>query len=207
MIRRKNNLIISMKALLTVILIVLMSGCSVVNKITGDETAGKPEIAESNDGKEEPSAEESSNISYKELKVGDTAPDFSAKTLKGEEFTLSDLRGRVVLINFWASWCFPCVSEMPEIQKLYDEYSRDELEIIAVNVGEKENKVEDFAKNNPDYSFNIVVDEEYLISEKYPTAGIPYTVIVSPDGVVVEIFLGSRTYEAFSSAVDKNLDI
>ncbi|NMA06272.1 MAG: hypothetical protein GX928_00945, partial [Ruminococcaceae bacterium] len=69
------------------------------------------------------------------------------------------------------------------------------------------NKVLDFSNNNPDYSFNIAVDEEYVVSEMYPTAGIPYTVIVSPDGVVAEIFLGARTYEAFSNVVDINLDI
>jgi thiol-disulfide isomerase/thioredoxin len=205
--RIKNNLSITMKALLFILVVLIMSGCSVINKTSGDEKTRKTEIAESKDLKEEPSGEESSNTSYKELEVGDVAPDFSVKTLKGEELTLSDLRGRVVLINFWASWCFPCVSEMPEIQKLYDEYSRDELEIIAVNVGEKENKVLDFLNNNPDYSFNIAVDEEYVVSEMYPTAGIPYTVIVSPDGVVAEIFLGARTYEAFSNAVDINLDI
>ena len=127
---------------------------------------------------------------YKELKVGDAAPDFDMELLNGETVKLSDYRGKKpVFINFWATWCGPCVGEMPAIQELSDAFFHD-LMVFAINCGEKRNKVEDFI-GEKGYTFNVGLDEKNEISEKYPTMGIPYTVIVDAEGIVTSIHLGA----------------
>lgn len=110
------------------------------------------------------------------MAIGSEAPDFTAKLNNGEAFTLSDKKGQVILLNFWATWCSNCVKEMPAIEKLYEEYG-DQIVIVGVNVSEDEDTIDTFieAKN---YSFPVACDTESNISNLYPSAGIPYTVIV-----------------------------
>lgn len=118
------------------------------------------------------------------------APDFTCKLNTAETFTLSDKKGQVILLNFWATWCSNCVKEMPAIEKLYEEYG-DQIVIVGVNVGEDEDTIDTFieAKN---YSFPVACDTESNISNLYPSAGIPYTVIVGKDGLVTETYLGAK---------------
>lgn len=131
-----------------------------------------------------------SSALHQEMAIGSEAPDFTAKLNNGETFTLSDKKGQVILLNFWATWCSNCVKEMPAIEKLYEEYG-DQIVIVGVNVGEDEDTIDTFieAKN---YSFPVVCDTESNISNLYPSAGIPYTVIVGKDGLVTETFLGAK---------------
>ncbi len=70
------------------------------------------------------------------MAIGSEAPDFTAKLNNGETFTLSDKKGQVILLNFWATWCSNCVKEMPAIEKLYEEYG-DQIVIVGVNVGRR----------------------------------------------------------------------
>ena len=131
-----------------------------------------------------------SSALHQEMAIGSEAPDFTAKLNNGETFTLSDKKGQVILLNFWATWCSNCVKEMPAIEKLYEEYG-DQIVIVGVNVGEDEDTIDTFieAKN---YSFPVACDTESNISNLYPSAGIPYTVIVGKDGLVTETFLGAK---------------
>ena len=129
------------------------------------------------------------NINYEELAIGDTAPDFSVELLSGKTVNLSDYRGKLVFINFWATWCGPCVNEMPDIQKLADAFP-DDLVVLAINCSEKKEKVEDFI-NNKGFTFHVGLDGDGKIQKKYPTMGIPYTVILDADGVVSAIHLGA----------------
>ena len=115
-----------------------------------------------------------SSALHQEMAIGSEAPDFTAKLNNGETFTLSDKKGQVILLNFWATWCSNCVKEMPAIEKLYEEYG-DQIVIEAKN-----------------YSFPVACDTESNISNLYPSAGIPYTVIVGKDGLVTETFLGAK---------------
>ena len=131
-----------------------------------------------------------SSALHQEMAIGSEAPDFTAKLNNGETFTLSDKKGQVILLNFWATWCSNCVKEMPAIEKLYEEYG-DQVVIIGVNVGEDESTVDAFI-DTKNYTFPIAYDTESSISNLYPSAGIPYTVIIGKDGLVTETFLGAK---------------
>lgn len=142
---------------------------------------------------------------YEELSKGDTPPDFTAELADGGSFTLSEKSDTVVLINFWATWCGPCVGEMPAFQWLYDEYGNS-LALVAVNCAEDKETVDKFIAENG-YTFPIAYDEDGEICGKYPAQGIPYTLIVAPDGKISKIYLGAADaetqYKEYKNAIDK----
>lgn len=121
--------------------------------------------------------------------VGAEAPDFEIELINGESFKLSDQRGKIVLINIWASWCGPCVAEMPDIDQLAKDYA-DDLVIIGVNCGEPEQTVIDFIEENG-YSYLSAADENYYISGMlYPSDVIPYTIVIDRDGIITQLHRG-----------------
>lgn len=124
-----------------------------------------------------------------DVKSGGKAPEFHAELTNGKSFTLSENKGKVVLINFWATWCGPCVEELPAIEKLQKEYG-DKVEIVTVNYGEDKEVVDEFLKDK-NYTFKVAYDENMDISNLYPSDGIPYTVIVDRDGKIYETLTGS----------------
>ena len=124
-----------------------------------------------------------------ELQVGDMAPDFSVQLLTGETFTLSEHRGTVVVLYFWATWCGPCVATMPFLQALSDQHKEHVL-FVGMNIGESPRRVTDFIDERG-FTFPIGLDEGGDIHRNlYPSVGIPYMVIVDGDGVIARIFLG-----------------
>ena len=137
------------------------------------------------------------------LQEGDIAPDFTATKVDGSTFKLSDHSDECVLINFWATWCGPCVGEMPAFQKLNDD-DIDGLEIICIDCQEDEKTVDSFVKENG-YTFNIAYDTKGEICAKYPTRGIPYTLVVNK-GKIVNIYVGAvdadTQYREYKSAID-----
>ena len=96
------------------------------------------------------------------IKEGVAAPDFTGELMDGTSITLSELQGKPVIINFWATWCGPCVKEMPAFERLKDDFG-DKIGIIAVNCGDDAETVKDFVEENG-YTFPVVLDEEYSIS-------------------------------------------
>lgn len=121
--------------------------------------------------------------------IGAEAPDFEIELINGEMFRLSEQRGKVVLINIWASWCNPCVAEMPDIDRLSKVYA-DQLVVIGVNCGEDRQMVESFVAANG-YSYLFAADPEYYISGMlYPSNGIPYTIVVDTNGVITQLHTG-----------------
>ena len=132
----------------------------------------------------EPTAE----MSTEEEIDGDPAPDFTVKLTNGENFTLSDYKDKVVFLNFWATWCPPCVGELPDIQKMYDD-NTDGLVIIAVNCSEQKETVVNFVRQNR-YTFNVGLDPKGEVGSLYPTDGIPYTLIIYK-GKIVKTYLGA----------------
>lgn len=177
-----------------------LSGCTMVKASDADA------VMSENGSDVQADSDEGESVGYRILKVGDKAPDFSVTTLDGEKFSLSGERDKVVVIYFWATWCAPCLNEMPDIQEIYDNSSRDELEVIAVNSGEKQGRVEQFLERNS-YSFLFAADEDFEIGDRYPNSGVPYVVIVGRDGVITDIFYGSKDgdTEIFSAAIDTAL--
>ena len=112
---------------------------------------------------------------------GGPAPDFTLKNRQGDSVTLSDLRGKVVLINFWATWCGPCRTEMPLLEAMYQRYSALGFEMLGVNV-EKDSSLSDgFLKETP-VTFPILYDPENQVSKMFDVAAMPSTVLVDREG-------------------------
>ena len=111
------------------------------------------------------------------------APNFTLPTRTGEQVTLSDLQGQVVMINFWASWCGPCREEMPLLEQIHQRYERLGFTLLGVNVEEDSKMAENWLKDRP-VSFPILFDPENGVSKLYDVAAMPSTVIVDRKGNV-----------------------
>ena len=124
-----------------------------------------------------------------DLLVEGLAPDFTIPLLAGGEFTLSQHRGTVVVLNFWASWCPPCVAKMPSTQASSENFG-DQVIFLGINIGESLDLVQEFIEEGG-YTFPIGLDEGRVIhGDLYPSPGIPFTVVVDRDGVIVGELIG-----------------
>ena len=117
------------------------------------------------------------------LATGKPAPDFTLQDLKGEKVTLSRLKGRVVILDFWATWCGPCRAAMPELNRLYDVFKEKDVIILACNQQEDKETVEKFMKENK-LNFRALLDSERKAAEQYNVEGIPTTILIDQKGLV-----------------------
>ena len=109
------------------------------------------------------------------------APDFSLTTLSGDTVTLSELRGKVVLVNFWATWCGPCRRELPEFQKTYKKYKENaEVVFLALSVDRKKEKVKPYIEKNK-YTFTVLYGDRKT-SKKYRASSIPRLFVIDREG-------------------------
>jgi peroxiredoxin len=138
------------------------------------------------------------------VKVGKEAPNFSLEQLNGSSMTLSDLRGKGVVLNFWGTWCEPCKSEMPALQKQYELNKDKGLVVIGVNIGQAQATVEPFVKQLG-VSFPILLDSQSQITKLYRIGPIPTTFFIDPDGEVKEIFIGEMNEAIIAEKVAKIL--
>ncbi len=113
--------------------------------------------------------------------MGDKATDFTLKSLGGKNLKLSEYRGQVVMLNFWASWCAPCRQEMPLLEDLYKKYKRLGFIILGVNVERDSSKASSLLKSIK-VSFPILFDNENKISKLYTVTAMPTTIIIDRDG-------------------------
>lgn len=135
------------------------------------------------------------------LEVGNLAPDFALQTLEGKSITLSSLKGKKVILNFWASWCPPCRQEMPDMEKFYKENNNGEIEILAVNLTDAEKSRADvptFMKTNG-ITFPVVLDEKGKVGQLYNVSSIPASFIIDSKGVIQKKLVGPMTYESMKS--------
>lgn len=109
------------------------------------------------------------------------APDFTLKSRSGENVKLSEFRGDVVMINFWASWCAPCRQEMPLLEDMYKKYSDLGFVLLGVNVEEDSSKAADLLKEIP-VSFPVLYDNTNSVTQLYKVVAMPSTVMVDRDG-------------------------
>lgn len=116
------------------------------------------------------------------LEVGDEAPDFRLPTLDGDELTLSSLRGQVVLVDFWATWCGPCRQEMPELQRLYEKLANRGVEIVAINVDAQPEAVAPYVRREG-LTFPIVLGGA-AEQVRYRVTGLPTLYVVDQSGVI-----------------------
>ena len=113
--------------------------------------------------------------------VSGAAPDFSLQSRDGGTVSLSEFRGQVVMINFWATWCGPCREEMPHLEALYQRYSALGFRLLGVNVEEDSENAEAWLEEMP-VSFSILFDPENRVSELYDVIAMPSTVLVDRQG-------------------------
>lgn len=113
--------------------------------------------------------------------VSGPAPNFTLKSLSGKNMKLSEMRGNVVLINFWASWCAPCREEMPLLNALHSKYEPLGFTVLGVNVEEHEKNARGFLKNFP-VDFPVLLDNQNTVSKLYDVIAMPTTVVVDRDG-------------------------
>jgi peroxiredoxin len=109
------------------------------------------------------------------------APNFTLKSNTGKNIKLSELRGQVILLNFWASWCGPCRQEMPLLEKLQQRYSALGFTVLGVNVEEDPSKAKSLLKDIP-VSFPILFDTQNTVSKLYDVSAMPSTVMIDRDG-------------------------
>jgi peroxiredoxin len=127
---------------------------------------------------------------------GTQAPGFRLPRLDAAgELALEELRGRVVLVNFWATWCKPCEDEMPAMERLYRRLQGSGFEVLAISVDEDADQVRRF-RERLGLSFPILWDPEREVSQTYQTFRYPESLLVGPDGVVVERYIGEKDWDA-----------
>jgi len=128
---------------------------------------------------------------------GFLAPDFQLTTLDGETIVLSELRGKAVLVNFWASWCPPCRSEMPAMQQVYADLNSNDFVILAVNSTQQDRltDVDEFVAER-NLSFPILLDHDGQVSALYQVHSLPTSFFVDPNGIIREVVIGGPMAEA-----------
>jgi peroxiredoxin len=132
--------------------------------------------------------------------VGQSAPVFELHTDTGAPASLAQYRGKIVVMNLWASWCPPCRAEMPDLQRLARLYAGRGVAVVGVNQGEAPQRARAFA-TSLGISFPIWIDDRQQYGRVYAALGLPTTVIVGRDGVVERGFDGPLTFEQMRSAV------
>jgi len=158
-----------------------ISGCS-QQAASSTETAGKPSRA---------SATASIGVN-----VGLRAPDIALPALTGETVNLASLKGKVVLVNFWATWCGPCLMEMPSMQRLYQQYHRDNFEILAVATDFEGAPVVKPYVGRLRLTFPILLDPQLQVNDLYKVTGIPTSIIIDRDGIITHKFYGSEDWDS-----------
>jgi peroxiredoxin len=127
---------------------------------------------------------------------GTPAPPLALPRLAGgPPVELASLRGRVVLVNFWATWCKPCEDEMPAMERLYRRLAPDGFELLAVSVDADVEPVREF-RERLGLSFPILLDPEQEVARRYQTFRFPESLLIGPDGVVVERYIGGKEWDA-----------
>ncbi len=125
--------------------------------------------------------------------TGALTPAITLSDLDGKSLTLNELRGRVVVLNFWATWCPPCVNEMPSLQKLHEALADKGLSVVAVSVDERFSDIEKFVESF-DLTFTILHDEGMKVSRAYQTFKFPETYIIGRDGRLRSKVVGERDW-------------
>ncbi|MGQ8366911.1 TlpA disulfide reductase family protein [Glaciecola sp. 1036] len=120
------------------------------------------------------------------------APDFTLKSKESGNIRLSEQRGNIVLVNFWASWCGPCREELPKMEAMYQEYQDLGFEILAVNVDDESSKA-DVLLNDIEVTFPVLYDSEGQVSQLYDVSAMPTTVMIDRDGNQRLLHMGYRT--------------
>ena len=124
--------------------------------------------------------------------IGREAPDFTLEDLDGNSIRLNDLRGKVVFLNFWATWCPPCRAEMPDIEEIYQQYKDQDVVILGIDIQESPNKVRSFVKDGG-YTWTMLLDETAVAANLYNVRAIPTSYFIDREGIIKAISIGGMS--------------
>ncbi len=139
--------------------------------------------------------------------IGKPAPDFTLKDLDGKEVKLSDLKGQVVMLDFWATWCGPCRASMPHLDAIYKEFGDVEggkggLKAYAVNLREKDAVIKPFVQKT-NLLMPVLLDTDGKVAKSFGVSGIPQTVVIDKEGKIVKVTVGSGTHDQIKTAIEE----
>jgi thiol-disulfide isomerase/thioredoxin len=121
------------------------------------------------------------------------APDFTLSTTDGQQVSLQQYRGKVVFLNFWATWCIPCREEMPALERLYQTYQAEDLAILSIDLKESADQVKVFFQKHS-LSFPALLDQDGSVFRDYLVAGMPTTYLIGRDGTLLARGVGGRDW-------------
>lgn len=140
------------------------------------------------------------------IQVGDDAPDFALVDMNGEKHQLSDYKGKGVFLNFWGTWCKPCEREFPLMDKQYQVYKDQGLEILAVNIGESDFAVQKFI-DRKGLTFPVLIDEKKSVMETYKINPLPTTLLINPNGKIEKVITGEMSEEMIKDYMEQIIPI
>ena len=123
------------------------------------------------------------------------APDFALKDIEGNIHRISDYKGHVIIVNFWATWCPPCRAEMPAMQRAWEQLREEGIMMLAIDVGEDEDTVFEFTASYP-VDFPLLLDMDSTVSEAWEVKGLPTTFVVDQWGRKIYRAVGGREWDA-----------
>ena len=185
---------------LLLVLVVLIAGAAVAYNGLADQV----ELDNLAAGETVPAQEQEGTEAVKE----NLAPDFTVYDLEGNAHKLSDFRGKPVIVNFWASWCGPCKSEMPDFQAKFEEYGED-IQFLMVNLTDGSQETVDSAQDYIDgqgYTFPVYFDTDYSGAIAYAVNAIPATYFIGADGTLVAYGKSAMSGETLQRGIDMLLD-
>ncbi|EIT85794.1 thiol:disulfide interchange protein [Fictibacillus macauensis ZFHKF-1] len=135
------------------------------------------------------------------LEPGNEVPDFALPSLQGKQVKRSSLKGKRVILNFWATWCPPCQKEMPDMEKMYKKHKASSLEVIGINLRHTEKSTENVSrfigKNN--VTFPILLDEEGKVSKQFAAVSLPTSYLIDEEGIIQKKVIGPLSLEEMNS--------
>ena len=141
--------------------------------------------------------------------TGDKIYDFTLEDIDGNEISISDYKGKVLMLNFWASWCPPCKAEMPHMEKVYNELKSDDFDMLTVNLttAEKNGKAgaNEFI-NEMGYTFPVVYDIDGKVADKFRITGIPTTYIINKDGLISSFIKAPLDEKGIKREIEKAME-
>ena len=127
------------------------------------------------------------------------APEFKLNNIRGGTTELSDFKGKVVLVNFWATWCAACVEEMESMQNLYNDLKKKDVEIVAISIDRwNEDRIIDYA-DKKNLNFHILRDPDQKVRKQYYIMGLPTSYLIDGDGKIRGYVSGARTWDSLTS--------